>query len=151
LVGRRAGVSFYTDFVDHRAHSEGNGDAARGIPPLRVSVVRCRDTSDEEKKHISARLGSLSLQRFRRRPIVADIEEAPLDRARAKRDQIELELKKCPDFQLYLLTRSIDDRMRMEQLLDQNPRFRLWRVLAGSIGAVDERVLREESAEAAAP
>jgi hypothetical protein len=82
---------------------------------------------------------------------VADIEEAPLDRARAKRDQIELELKKCPDFQLYLLTRSIDDRMRMEQLLDQNPRFRLWRVLAGSIGAVDERVLREESAEAAAP
>jgi hypothetical protein len=61
---------------------------------------------------------------------VADIEEAALDRARAKRDQIERELKKCPDFQLYLLTKSPGDRMRMEQLLDQNPRFRLWRILA---------------------
>jgi hypothetical protein len=50
---------------------------------------------------------------------VADIEEAALDRARAKRDQIERELKKRPDFQLYLLTRSLGDRMRMEQLLNQ--------------------------------
>jgi hypothetical protein len=64
-----------------------------------------------------------------------------------KRDQIELELKKCPDFHLYLLTSSIDDRMRMEQLLDHNPRFRLWRVLVGSIArALHEADLREQSA-----
>jgi hypothetical protein len=78
---------------------------------------------------------------------VADIEEAALDRARAKRDQIERELKKCPDFQLYLLTRLPGDRTRMEQLLDQNPRFRLWRVLAEVIAqAVDEADRRKESA-----
>ena len=82
---------------------------------------------------MSARPGSLSRQHLRARLIVADIEEAAPDRARAKRDQIERELKKCPDFQLYLLARSLGDRMRMEQLLDQNPRFKLWRVLAGSI------------------
>jgi len=84
---------------------------------------------------------------------MADIEEAPLDRARAKRDQIERELKKCPDFQLYLLTRSLADRMRMEQLLDRNPRFRQswWeasprssavqrRQLASNVGRVEQDV-----------
>ena len=29
--------------------------------------------------------------------------ETPLDRAQAKRERVERELKKCPDFQLYLL------------------------------------------------
>jgi hypothetical protein len=78
--------------------------------------------------------------------MTADIEEA-LESASAKRDQIERELKKCPDFQLYLLTSSLDDRMRMELLLDENPRFRQWRVLAGRVaGPVDQAVLREQSA-----
>jgi hypothetical protein len=86
---------------------------------------------------MSSKPGSLSRQRLRGHPISV----------RAIRDKIELELKKCPDFQLYLLTRSLDDRMRMERLLDQNPRFRLWRVLVGSIArAVDEADLREKSA-----
>jgi len=70
---------------------------------------------------------------------MANIEETPHDRARAKRDQIEQDLKKCPDFQLYLLTKSPNDRMRMEQLLDHNPRFRLWRVLAGSIDRAKDK------------
>jgi hypothetical protein len=34
-------------------------------------------------------------------------EKTPLDRARAKREQIEGELKKHPDFQLYLITETI--------------------------------------------
>jgi hypothetical protein len=77
---------------------------------------------------------------------MADIEETPQDCARAKRDGIERELKKCPDFQLYLLTKSLNDRMRMERLLDQNPRFKLWRVLAGIDRDKDGANLREPSA-----
>ncbi len=60
--------------------------------------------------------------------MMTDIEDA-LESARARRDKMERELKKCPDFQLYFLTSSLDDRTRMEQLLDQNPRFRQWRLL----------------------
>ena len=36
--------------------------------------------------------------------------EMPLDRALAKRDRLENRLKKCPDFQLYLLVKSPSDR-----------------------------------------
>ena len=60
-------------------------------------------------------------------------EETPLDRAQAKREQIERELRKCPDFQLYLLTKSRKERARMERLLMEIPNFRLWRTLGTSI------------------
>ena len=59
--------------------------------------------------------------------------ETPLDRAIAKRDEIELELRKCPDFQLYLITKSRRLRARMEQLLMKIPNFKLWRTLATSV------------------
>ena len=59
--------------------------------------------------------------------------ETPLDRAQAKRERVERELKKCPDFQLYLLAKSRQDLARMERLLMQIPTFRLWRTLANSI------------------
>jgi hypothetical protein len=59
--------------------------------------------------------------------------ETPLHRAQAKRERIERELKKCPDFQLYLLAKSRKDLARMERLLMQIPTFRLWRTLANSI------------------
>ena len=60
-------------------------------------------------------------------------EETPLDRAQAKREQIECELRKCPDFQLYLLTKSRKERARMGRLLMEIPNFRLWRALSTSI------------------
>ena len=60
-------------------------------------------------------------------------EETPLDRAQAKREQIERELRKCPDFQLYLLTKSRKERARMGRLLMEIPNFRLWRALSTSI------------------
>jgi hypothetical protein len=59
--------------------------------------------------------------------------ETPLDRARAKRDRIERELKRCPDFQLYLIAKSWHDRARMERLLVQIPSFRLWCMLTDVI------------------
>ena len=59
--------------------------------------------------------------------------ETPLDRAIAKRDEIELELRKCPDFQLYLITKSRRQRARMEQLLMKIPNFKLWLTLATSV------------------
>jgi hypothetical protein len=57
----------------------------------------------------------------------------PLDRAQTKREQLECELKKCPDFQLYLITEAHNDRARMERVLMKNPAFRLWRLLTDSI------------------
>ena len=66
------------------------------------------------------------------------MEILPLDRARSKRSQLERELKKCPDFQLYLITKAANDRMRMERLLMENPTFRLWRLLTNSIAIADE-------------
>jgi hypothetical protein len=57
----------------------------------------------------------------------------PLERARAKLEQVERELKKCPDFQLYLVSNSLKDRARMKRLLMEIPNFRLWRTLANSI------------------
>jgi hypothetical protein len=59
--------------------------------------------------------------------------EMPLDRALAKRDQLENGLKKSPDFQLYLLVKSPSDRARMKRLLMEIPSFRLWRTLTNSI------------------
>ena len=64
----------------------------------------------------------------------------PLDRAIAKRDEIELELRKCPDFQLYLITKSRRQRARMEQLLMEIPNFKLWRRLATSVARAQRRL-----------
>jgi hypothetical protein len=66
--------------------------------------------------------------------------EIPLDRAIAKRDEIELELRKCPDFQLYLITKSRRQRARMERLLMEIPNFKLWRRLATSVARAQRRI-----------
>jgi hypothetical protein len=58
--------------------------------------------------------------------------DTPLDRAIMKRTEIEMELKKSPDFQLYLITKSRADRARMEELLMEFPTFKLWRALTSS-------------------
>jgi hypothetical protein len=68
-------------------------------------------------------------------------EETPLDRAQEKREKIERELRKCPDFQLYLLTKLRKDRARMERLLMDIPNFRLWRALGTSV----EQALRYQA------
>jgi len=48
---------------------------------------------------------------------------------REEREYLERQLKKSPDFHLYLLTRSRKDRARMEQVLMQIPAFRRWHLL----------------------
>ena len=60
-------------------------------------------------------------------------EALPLDRAQARREQLERKLKKSPDFQLYLITKTPNDQARMERLLMEDPGFRLWRVRTNSI------------------
>lgn len=57
----------------------------------------------------------------------------PLARAKAKLEEIERELRKHPDFQLYLLAEAQSERMRMEGLLVEIPSFRLWLKLKNSI------------------
>ena len=64
-------------------------------------------------------------------------EELSLDCARARCEQLECELKKCPDFQLYLITKATNDRARMERLLTENPGFRQWRLLTKYITISD--------------
>jgi len=59
--------------------------------------------------------------------------ETPLERARAKCEELERELKRSPDFQLYLLTRSRSDQARMESVLMEIPKFALWFRLARSV------------------
>ena len=59
--------------------------------------------------------------------------ELSLDRAHARCEQLEHKLKKSTDFQLYLITKTPNDRARMERLLMEDPGFRLWRVLTNSI------------------
>jgi hypothetical protein len=66
--------------------------------------------------------------------------ETPLDRAIAKRDEIERELRKCPDFQLYLITKSPTQRARMEQLLMKIPLFKLWHGLTTSVARAQRRL-----------
>jgi len=68
-----------------------------------------------------------------------DRKKMPLHRAKEKHAQIERELRKCPDFQLYLITRSLKDRTRMERVLMLNPNFRLWRALTSSIERAGSR------------
>jgi hypothetical protein len=62
----------------------------------------------------------------------------PLARALAKLDEIERELKKLPDFHLYLLARTDKERARMEAILIRIPAFELWRKLRNSIALADE-------------
>ena len=64
---------------------------------------------------------------------ISSADKLPLDRARTKCEQLERELRKCPDFQLYLITEAHNDRARMEPMLMENPAFRLWRLLTDSI------------------
>jgi hypothetical protein len=59
--------------------------------------------------------------------------ETPLERAHAKRDELERGLKKCPDFQLYLIAKPPQDRLRMRRLLMEIPDFKLWLSLKNSI------------------
>lgn len=59
--------------------------------------------------------------------------ETPFKSARARREDLERELQKCPDFQLYLIAKSPKDRARMKRLLMEIPNFRLWRALSNSI------------------
>jgi hypothetical protein len=49
---------------------------------------------------------------------------------RFQRAEIEQELRKSPDFQLYMLTAARQDRERMERLLEKLPAFRMWRQLS---------------------
>jgi hypothetical protein len=50
-----------------------------------------------------------------------------------QREEIEHELKKSPDFQLYRLTAAHHDRERMARLLEKLPAFRIWRRLSQRI------------------
>jgi hypothetical protein len=59
----------------------------------------------------------------------------PLARAQAKIEEIERELRKCPDFQLYLIANDPHDRLRMERVLLAIPNFELWFTLKNSIVA----------------
>ena len=76
------------------------------------------------------------------------LDERPIDRAWSKREELERELKKCPDFQLYLMTTSQKDRARMERLLLEVPNFRLWHVLTNSIKWAGTYVSTEKSSVA---
>jgi len=49
---------------------------------------------------------------------------------RLQRAAIEHELRKLPDFQLYMVTANPHDRERMERLLEKLPAFRAWRRLS---------------------
>jgi hypothetical protein len=71
--------------------------------------------------------------------------ETPFDRAKLKCEQLERELKRSPDFQLYLLTESLSDRARMESVLMEIPQFARWRALTKTMESIRlrERVLVE--------
>jgi hypothetical protein len=73
--------------------------------------------------------------------------DAPFDRAKLKCDELERELRRSPDFQLYLITESPSDRARMESVLMEIPQFALWRALTQTIEnlRLRERVLVEAS------
>ena len=73
--------------------------------------------------------------------------DTPFDLAKLKCDQLERELRRSPDFQLYLITESPSDRARMESVLMEIPQFALWRALTQTIESIRlrERVLLEAS------
>jgi hypothetical protein len=57
----------------------------------------------------------------------------PLANTQAKLDEIERELRKHPDFQLYLLSKTGLERASRERLLRVIPAFDLWLKLRNSI------------------
>jgi len=57
----------------------------------------------------------------------------PLQRAQARCEELEARLRRCPDFQLYLITKGRKDRARMERCLMEIPEFKLWRMLAKTV------------------
>ena len=63
--------------------------------------------------------------------------KTPLEHAQAKCEQLERELRRSPDFHLYLLTKSLGDRARMESVLMEVPQFALWRTLRRSVESVE--------------
>jgi hypothetical protein len=65
--------------------------------------------------------------------------DTPLEIARGEGEQLERELRRSPDFQLYLLTKSRRDRARMESVLMKIPQFALWRMMTKS----EERARRQ--------
>jgi hypothetical protein len=67
--------------------------------------------------------------------------DTPLERAEVKCEKLESDLRKSPDFQLYLLTESRRDRARMESVLMEIPQFALWRTLTRSVRSARRRSL----------
>src|SRR4051794_21150767 len=61
------------------------------------------------------------------------LEGPPLQRAKLRSKELETELRKSPDFQLYLITKAAKERVRMEHLLLQIPEFKLWHLLRSTI------------------
>jgi hypothetical protein len=61
------------------------------------------------------------------------LENTPLHRAQLRCQELEAELKKSPDFQLYLMTKARKDRQRMERLLLEIPEFKLWYLLTQTV------------------
>jgi hypothetical protein len=59
---------------------------------------------------------------------------------RFQRKEIEHELRKSPDVQLYMLTAARHDRERMERLLEKLPAFRMWRRLSRPIEGLTQPV-----------
>ncbi len=73
----------------------------------------------------------------------------PLDRAQAKLEEIERDLKKCADFQYYLIAKSRKDRARMKRVLMEIPAFRLWRTLTVAVRRAHRRPIRDKYSTAA--
>jgi len=71
----------------------------------------------------------------------------PLARAQARLEEIERELRKYPDFQLYLIARTREDLARMERLLINIPAFALWQKLRNSIMFATASPLQSRNAE----
>ena len=61
--------------------------------------------------------------------------QTALELMQAKCEQLERELRRSPDFQLYLL-KSRSDRACMEAVLMEIPQFALWRTLTNSVESV---------------
>ena len=108
-----------------RAHSSPSGCAASACSErFPCGCVVCARIAFPFPSSFQVLMGS---------PTMSALNERPIDRACAKREELERELKKCPDFQLYLMATSPKDRSRMERLLMEVPSFRLWHLLSNSI------------------
>jgi hypothetical protein len=81
------------------------------------------------------------------------LDDTPLQRAKFRFKQLETELKKSPDFQLYLITKDRNERLRMERLLVEIPQFKLWHMLRSTIQQANRKMTtpRKQSAGHLAP